>query len=103
MSGARGPHRAAIGYHCLLLLPACTIEEKPLPRPAEQHELVKQGVEQIVEEQAQYAEGSVFSDPLICHPLKLNRLCALGEEMPVVKIEPPAVSQVQFTGLVSTI
>ena len=35
----------------ILRAAACTIEEKPIPRPAEQHELVKQGVEHIVEEQ----------------------------------------------------
>jgi hypothetical protein len=53
--------------------------------------------------QTVYAEGSVFSDPLICHFLKLDRLIFLREEIPVVKIGPPAVSQVQFTDLVTTI
>src|SRR5712692_3622627 len=32
----------------ILRAAACTIEEKPIPRPPEQHELVKQGVEHIM-------------------------------------------------------
>jgi len=43
----------------ILRAAACTIEEKPISRPPEQHELVKQGVEHIVEEQAQSGGGQL--------------------------------------------
>ncbi len=43
----------------ILRAAACTIEEKPIPRPAEQHVLVKQGVENIVEEQVQSGGGQL--------------------------------------------
>jgi hypothetical protein len=45
----------------ILRAAACTIEEKPIPRPPEQHELVKMGVEHIVEEQVQSGGGQLGS------------------------------------------
>jgi hypothetical protein len=43
----------------ILRAAACTIEEKAIARPPEQHELVKRGVEQIVEEQAMSGGGQL--------------------------------------------
>ena len=45
----------------ILRAAACTIEEKPIPSPPEQHELVKLGVEHIVEEQVQSGGGQLGS------------------------------------------
>jgi hypothetical protein len=45
----------------ILRAASCTIEEQPIPRPPEQHELVKLGVEHIVEEQAQSGGGQLGS------------------------------------------
>ncbi len=45
----------------ILRAAACTIEEKPIARPPEQHELVKLGVEHIVQEQAQSGGGQLGS------------------------------------------
>jgi len=45
----------------ILRAAACTIEEKSIQRPPEQHELVKLGVEHIVEEQAQSSGGQLGS------------------------------------------
>jgi hypothetical protein len=45
----------------ILRAAACTVEEKPIPRPPEQHELVKLGVERIIEEQAQSRGGQLGS------------------------------------------
>ena len=43
----------------ILRAAACTLDEKPLPRPPEQHELVKLGVEHIVAEQASSGGGQL--------------------------------------------
>jgi hypothetical protein len=43
----------------ILRAAACSIEEKAIARPPEQHGLVKQGVEHIVEEQEQSGGGQL--------------------------------------------
>ncbi len=43
----------------ILRAAACTLDEKAIPRPVVQHELVKHGVERIVEEQAQSGGGQL--------------------------------------------
>jgi len=45
----------------ILRAAACPLDEKPLPRPPEQHELVKLGVEHIVAEQASSGGGQLGS------------------------------------------
>ena len=45
----------------ILRAAACDIETKPIPRPPEQHELVKRGVEHIVEEETRGSGGQLGS------------------------------------------
>ncbi len=65
----------------ILRAAACTIEEQPIPRPAQQHELVKLGVEHIVEEQGQSGGGGQLGSPSGARRRTYERLKQYAESL----------------------